>query len=77
MINVRCLSGALAVTLLATVGRAADGRDVRLADAVQKQNKQATLTLLNQHPDVNAPQGDGATALRAKRQTCKSVQAPT
>jgi ankyrin repeat protein len=49
----------------ATLGIAmgAAGSDVRLADAVQNRNKQAVRSLLRQHPDVNAPQGDGATAL--------------
>jgi ankyrin repeat protein len=61
--NIRCPSGALLVTLLSIAGLAAGSSDVRLADAVQKQNKQATLAILNQHPDVNAPQADGATAL--------------
>src|SRR5438105_2878957 len=34
-----------------------------LADAVQHRDKQAILTLLKTHADVNAPQSDGATAL--------------
>ena len=44
----------------------ADGaarRDVRLVEAVKKANDVATRTLLKQGVDVNAPQGDGATAL--------------
>ena len=41
----------------------AAGRDAPLADAVQRGDKQAVLSLLNKHADVNAPQSDGATAL--------------
>src|ERR1700730_8194205 len=35
----------------------------RLADAVQRQDKEAARALLKQHPDVNEAQSDGATAL--------------
>jgi ankyrin repeat protein len=38
-------------------------RDAPLADAVQRRDAQAVLSLLRQKVDVNAPQGDGATAL--------------
>jgi ankyrin repeat protein len=38
-------------------------RDVRLIEAVKTQDSEAVRTLLKQHVDVNAPQGDGATAL--------------
>ena len=34
-----------------------------LADAVQRSDKQTVLSLLKERADVNAPQGDGATAL--------------
>ncbi|HYL39182.1 MAG TPA: ankyrin repeat domain-containing protein [Bryobacteraceae bacterium] len=37
--------------------------DVRLVDAVEKQDKDAVAALLRQHADVNARQPDGATAL--------------
>src|SRR5262245_4365062 len=37
--------------------------DASLADAVQRGNKPAILSLLKQRVDVNAPQSDGATAL--------------
>jgi ankyrin len=37
--------------------------DPRLVDAVKNQDKTIARSLLNQHLDVNAPQGDGATAL--------------
>src|SRR5262245_19259874 len=37
--------------------------DLRLLEAVQRQDRQAVRTLLNQHVDVNAARGDGLTAL--------------
>jgi ankyrin repeat protein len=37
--------------------------DSRLSDAAQKGDKAAVRALLNQHADINAAQGDGATAL--------------
>src|SRR6185369_215454 len=37
--------------------------EASLADAVQRGDIQAVLALLKTHADVNAPQGDGATAL--------------
>src|SRR5436309_2260523 len=42
---------------------AAAGRDAPLADAVQRRDAKAVLSLLKQRADVNAPQSDGATAL--------------
>jgi ankyrin repeat protein len=66
MRGIRCLSG-LAVTAMVSVASlaAADTarKDAPLADAVQRRDKQAVLSLLKQKADVNAPQGDGATAL--------------
>src|SRR5262245_38851695 len=47
--------------LFSTTGFAAGRSDV--ADAVMKGNKAALRTLLQGHPDVNAPQADGTTAL--------------
>ena len=47
----------------APVVHPAPGKDSPLADAVQRRDKQAVLSLLKKHADVNAPQGDGATAL--------------
>ena len=46
---------------VATLGAA--GNDAPLADAVQRRDTQAVLSLLKTHADVNAPQTDGATAL--------------
>jgi ankyrin repeat protein len=49
---------AFAVRLVAAAGGASP-----IADAVQKQDKAVCAALLKQHVDVNAPQGDGTTAL--------------
>lgn len=54
------LSSSIVVLLLANPG-ASDDR--RVLDAVKSKNKQALQALLKQRVDVNAPQGDGATAL--------------
>ena len=48
---------------LLAAGLSAAANDARLADAVQNRNTQAIRSLLTQRLDVNAPQGDGATAL--------------
>ena len=37
--------------------------DLRLVEAAQAQDRDLVRTLLDQHVDVNTPQGDGATAL--------------
>ena len=42
---------------------AAAGADVRLIDAVRRDDLEAVKTLLTQHAPVNATEGDGATAL--------------
>ena len=55
-----------AALLLAAVagGRlGAAGQEAPLADAVQRGDRAAMLSLLRQRVDVNAAQGDGATAL--------------
>jgi len=49
---------ALTVTL-----SGAGASDLRLVDAVKSQNREAIQTLLKQRIDVNATEGDGATAL--------------
>ncbi len=46
-----------------SVGGLAAAEDVRLLDAVKRQDKAAARALLRQHADVNATQPDGATAL--------------
>ena len=49
--------------LLAVIGLAASSSDTRLVDAARRGDTTAVLALLEQNVDVNAPQGDGATAL--------------
>jgi uncharacterized protein len=49
-------------SLVSAVSLAAAG-DLRLIDAVKSKNADAVRSLLKQRVDVNAPQGDGATAL--------------
>jgi len=50
--------------LLSAAGFAAGpSADLRLVDAVKRQDKQALRSLLRERVDVNARQGDGATAL--------------
>src|ERR1700719_1938944 len=49
--------------LLSVVSFAAGGGDLRLAEAVQKGDREAVRSLLKQRADVNAAQADGATAL--------------
>lgn len=51
------------VPLLAVASVAAAGRDLRLVNAVEEQDKHTARALLKQGVDVNAPQPDGATAL--------------
>jgi ankyrin repeat protein len=53
------LAGALLVALLLS----AAGSDTRLADAAMQGDRAVVKSLLQQKADVNAPQGDGATAL--------------
>jgi ankyrin len=49
-------------TPLLVLGSAMAG-DLRMVEAAQKQDREVIRALLQQHVDVNAPQGDGATAL--------------
>jgi len=57
--------GAIAIILLssAALPAAAAGDDLRLIKAVRSKDVAAVRTLLRQRINVNAPQGDGATAL--------------
>ena len=48
---------------IAAVGLASSGSDTRLADAVKSRDTAAVKALLKPPVDVNAAQGDGATAL--------------
>ena len=58
------------VSLLSVASLAgAQGRDLRLIDAVKNRDRQALQTLLKQKVDVNAPQPDGSTALHWAAQT--------
>ena len=70
MMRVRCSSGlslpaALLVAGLCVAGGrfGVAGQEAPLADAVQRGDGAAILSLLRQQVDVNAAQGDGATAL--------------
>src|SRR5262245_40952911 len=51
--------GAIALAAAATAAE----RDLRLVEAAKRRDRQAVQRLLTQGLDVNAPQGDGATAL--------------
>ena len=59
----RTWAGASVVLFLGCVGIAAAGGDFRVADAAEKQDRQAVAALIAQHAEVNARQPDGATAL--------------
>ena len=52
-----------AVLWLSAVGVSAGGGDVRLIEAIKDQDHEAVRALLKQKIDVNAREGDGATAL--------------
>jgi len=49
--------------VLLAAAAVASANDLRLLEAVRNQDREAVRALLDQHVDVNAPQGDGATAL--------------
>jgi ankyrin repeat protein len=49
--------------LLVTFSLRAGSGEFRLAEAAQSQDSDAVRSLLKQHPDVNAAEPDGATAL--------------
>lgn len=61
----RTLATALLVVALgvAGVGLGAAGTDAPLADAVQRGDAATARSLIQDQADINAPQGDGATAL--------------
>jgi ankyrin len=54
---------ACGLPLLLLVSGLAVAADLRLVDAARNQDRDAVRALLQQHADVNAAQGDGATAL--------------
>src|ERR1700692_1563649 len=53
------LIGALSIVVLLSAAPS----DIRLSDAAMQGDKDTVRSLLNQKVDVNAPQGDGTTAL--------------
>ena len=57
------LSACWLVPLLSVAAMAATSPDLRLIDAVKNQDPEAVRSLLKQHIDVNAAEGDGSTAL--------------
>ena len=64
--RMRCVPGLPLAAMLFVSSLGAAGpvdQGARLADAVQRRDRQAVLSLLKQRADVNAPQSDGATAL--------------
>ena len=62
-LNLRRLVGGFCLAAVtSTIGLAAGG-DVRLIQAVRSKNIESVRALIKQRVDVNAPQGDGATAL--------------
>ena len=56
-------STAMAAALLCVASVSAGNADVRLIEAIQNRDHETVRTLLAQKVDVNAPEGDGATAL--------------
>jgi len=58
-----CAPGLSLAALLCISSVGVVANDASLADAVQRRDRQAVLSLLKQRADVNAPQSDGATAL--------------
>jgi ankyrin repeat protein len=65
MFRVMAVAGIVAVSVgaVGAVGAVRAAGDLRLVEAVKKQNKEAVRTLLAEKVDVNATEGDGATAL--------------
>src|ERR1700704_6769083 len=59
----RFVGGCCLVAVASTLGFAAT-TDLRLIQAVRSKDVQSVRTLLKERADVNAPQGDGTTALQ-------------
>src|SRR5262245_34059938 len=59
----RSVIGTLSMALLMVVGAAAANDDLRLVDAMQRQDGQQVRTLLGKQADVNLRSEDGSTAL--------------
>ena len=62
-VKVKGLSVLWIIGFLSVAGLVAESSDLRLLEAVERGDKKAVRSLLEQHADVNAPQPDGATAL--------------
>jgi ankyrin repeat protein len=62
MIWAKSLRG-LSLAVMLAIGGLGVSAASNVADAVQRRDKPAVLALLKKHADVNAPQGDGTTAL--------------
>ena len=62
-VKVKSLCDWWMVALLSVASLGATSSDLRLVEAVEKGDKEAVRSLLDQHADVNASQADGATAL--------------
>ena len=61
-LGVSCFCVSIALCAF-TLGVGAAGVDLRLIDAVKARKAEAVRSLLKEHVDINARQGDGATAL--------------
>src|SRR5881397_2858033 len=61
--RMRCLLGLWLAPMLCISSLGAAVNDAPLADAVERRDNQAVLSLLKKRADVNAAQSDGATAL--------------
>src|SRR5436189_165687 len=61
--RMRCLLGLWLAAMLCISSLGAAVNDAPLADAVERRDNQAVLSLLKKRADVNAAQSDGATAL--------------
>ena len=62
-VKIKGLLGWWIVPLLSVASLAAAGSDLRLVEAVRNGDREAVRSLLQEQVDVNAVQGDGATAL--------------
>ena len=61
-VNIKSLAAGLTITLLPIASLAA-ANELRLVEAVKKEDRKAVRSLLKDHADVNSHQADGATAL--------------
>ena len=61
--RIRIFISSLSLATLMSVSVFAGAGDTRIAEAAMNGDRAVVRTLLNQKVDVNAPQGDGMTAL--------------